>query len=76
MAKGQKLGIILALGDPLVTVAAASNGMGKGIPVRVLFDSGSQRSYVAESLKNRHGLQPTGCPKKSIPIWSTLATRM
>ena len=31
---------------------------GKGIPVRVLFDSGSQRSYVAESLKKRLGLQP------------------
>ena len=32
---------------------------GKSIPVRVLFDSGSQRSYVAESLKERLGLQPT-----------------
>ena len=31
---------------------------GKSIPVRVLFDSGSQRSYVAESLKKRLGLEP------------------
>ena len=31
---------------------------GEVVPVRVLFDNGSQRSYLTNSLKTRLGLKP------------------
>ena len=41
-----------------VTYAQAINGSAKPVPVRVLPDSGSQRSYITNSLKKRLGLVP------------------
>eukprot|EP00112_Aurelia_sp_Birch-Aquarium-sp1_P011662 Seg2451.3 transcript_id=Seg2451.3/GoldUCD/mRNA.D3Y31 product="hypothetical protein" protein_id=Seg2451.3/GoldUCD/D3Y31 len=38
---------------------AYKDGETRGIPVRILFDSGSQRSYVSESLKTKLKLQPS-----------------
>ena len=38
------------------TFAHASDG--EAVPVRVLFDNGSQRSYLTNSLKTRLGLKP------------------
>ena len=37
---------------------ASKNGESKGIPVRILLDSGSQRSYVTEAVKNKLKLEP------------------
>jgi len=42
----------------LQTAQAIATGETKWLPIRILFDSGSQLSYVTNSLQERLGLKP------------------
>ena len=49
-------------GDVLLqtaTTIATNHDRSKSVPVRILFDNGSQRSYVTDSLKSKLGLSST-----------------
>ena len=41
------------------TAIATNEDRSKSVPVRILFDNGSQRSYVTNNLKSKLGLKPT-----------------
>ena len=41
------------------TAIATNEDRSKSVPVRILFDNGSQRSYVTDNLKSKLGLKPT-----------------
>ena len=46
-------------GDVLLQTIATNHDRSKSVPVRILFDNGSQRSYVTDSLKSKLGLSST-----------------
>ena len=55
------------------TQAYAVNG--EKVPVRVLFDSGSQKSYITNQLKARLGLTPIRKELLNLNVFGSVATR-